>query len=86
MAVPVRSKQHGQYSTSSSLIDQPAGLGLPVRLRERLGCRGYGRDNSTMPPSFRFAREASMVGTNPTELASGHALVASCIPDIGILI
>lgn len=40
MAVPVRSNVASHSSTYSSLINQPAGLGLPVRLWERLGRRG----------------------------------------------
>lgn len=56
MAVPVRSTVASHSSAYSSLINRPAGLGLPVRLWERLGRRrrGSGRDNSTAPPFFNL--------------------------------
>lgn len=74
MAVPVRSNVASHSSAYSSLINQPAGLGLPVRLWERLGRRGYSRDNSTTPPFFNLEKDASVVATNPPELSLGHAL------------
>lgn len=74
MAVPVRSNVASHSSTYSSLTNQPAGLGLPVRLWERLGRRGSGHDNSTAPPFFNLEKDASVVATNPSELLLGHAL------------
>lgn len=49
-AVPVRSSK---TSPCSSLINGSATLGLAVRLRERLGCRGFGDHSSNLLQRWR---------------------------------